>query len=79
MKKNIFIAFQFMLALNINAQVKQMPAYPLITHDPYFSIWSFTDKLNESATKHWTGAENSLVGTIKVDDKAYGDNAELVI
>lgn len=71
MKKNIFIAFQFLLALNINAQVKQMPAYPLITHDPYFSIWSFKDNLNESATKHWTGAENSLVGTIKIDDKAY--------
>ncbi len=52
-------------------QVNKAPAYPLITHDPYFSIWSTTDKLNESVTKHWTGAEQSLVGILKVDGQYY--------
>lgn len=54
----------------LSAQQKA-PSYPLVTHTPYFSIWSSTDKLNESVTRHWTGANHSLVGIIKVDDTYY--------
>jgi len=53
------------------SQVNKAPAYPLITHDPYLSIWSNTDKLNESVTHHWTGAEQSLIGILNVDGQYY--------
>ena len=45
------------------------PAYPLVTIDPYFSVWSMDDLLNGDTTKHWTGKSNSLLGIAKVDGR----------
>jgi hypothetical protein len=53
------------------SQTKKAPAYPLITHDPYFSIWSFSDQLNAEPTRHWTGAEHPLYGSVTIDGKPY--------
>ncbi len=48
------------------------PAVPLVVHDPYFSIWSPSDKLAESMTRHWTGgAIHALCGMVRIDGKTY--------
>ncbi|MXV17270.1 glutaminase family protein [Hufsiella ginkgonis] len=69
--KRFFSCLLLSLSLTGYAQVSRAPSYPLITHTPYFSIWSSTDQLNESITTHWTGKENSLLGLVKVDNVVY--------
>ncbi|TDQ06355.1 glutaminase family protein [Pedobacter metabolipauper] len=70
-KTNLLLFLTAVCSFAAIAQEKKAPSYPLITHDTYFSIWSDNDQLNQSVTKHWTGAEQSLLGIIKVDGKSY--------
>ena len=53
-----------------NAKLRA-PSVPLITSDPYFSIWSSADKLNDSNTSHWTGKSHPLIGVARVDGISY--------
>ena len=45
------------------------PAVPLITVDPYFSIWSPDTTLNVAKTMHWTGKNNTLLGLVVIDGR----------
>ncbi|MET4082239.1 hypothetical protein ABIB40_002197 [Pedobacter sp. UYP30] len=69
--KNIYLFLLCALFCTAANAQDNAPAYPLITHDAYFSVWSFGDGLNQSVTKHWTGKNQSLIGVVKVDGVLY--------
>ena len=47
------------------------PAVPLVACDPYFSIWSQSDKLTGIDTSHWTGRTQRISSQILVDGKPF--------
>ena len=49
----------------------RVPSVPLVVNDPYFSIWSPYDELNEGMTRHWTNDEKPLQGWLRVDGVTY--------
>lgn len=71
MKKTCIGIVLFVMTAVARAQDFRAPAYPLITHDPYFSIWSASDRLTATPTRHWTGTDQPLLGMIKVDGLFY--------
>lgn len=47
------------------------PAYPLITVDPYFSVWSTSNNLTDSDIKTWYSKTCFLIGKAEIDGKGY--------
>ena len=49
----------------------RMPCVPLITVDPYFSVWSEAENLTAKKPIHWTAKPNTMLGTVCVDGETW--------
>ncbi|MDE5655502.1 MAG: DUF4965 domain-containing protein, partial [Muribaculaceae bacterium] len=49
----------------------RLPSVPLLVNDPYFSIWSNYDALNEGPTRQWCEHEKAIEGILRVDGTSY--------
>ncbi len=49
----------------------KLPAYPISTIDPHFSIWSKSDNINEGDTYLWCGIRKRITGTVNFDGTPY--------
>ena len=49
----------------------RLPSVPLFTNNPYFSLWSPFDRLNDGSTRHWSDAEKAMDGLLRVDGTTY--------
>ena len=68
--RNLVGAFALSLSATAFAAFRP-PAVPLVSCDPFFSVWSAADKLTDAETTHWAGAKQPISITLTADGKTW--------
>lgn len=55
----------------MNVRGFRAPAVPLVTHDPFFSLWSNGTNLTDDNTRHWSGVRQYMFGIVVFDGVIY--------
>ena len=75
---NIMLSFAIVLvssfstfAASATEAAFRPPAVPLVSCDPFFSVWSAADRLTDAETTHWAGAKQPVSVTLTADGKTW--------
>ena len=52
-------------------QAFRPPAVPLVSVDPFFSVWSAADRLADAETTHWSGAKQPITVLLEADGRTW--------
>ena len=69
--RKVMIIGSLLAALPLMAGAFRPPAVPLVSVDPFFSIWSAADKLTDAETTHWSGPQMPVGVTLTADGKTW--------
>lgn len=72
-RKRLLFIILIIAVLDVQGQTESFraPSYPLIAHDPYFSIWMNNEVPTNCEASHWTQKPMPIRSMVRIDGKVY--------